>query len=84
MNHIFIPYLRKFILVFFDDILVHNCTYKEHLFHLMTTFEALRQNTLFAKMSKCSFGTQEIEYLGHVISIIGVSTVCMKVIAIKE
>ena len=56
MNYIFKPYLRKFILVFFDDILVYNPTYEYHLLHLRAAFEVLRQNTLFAKMNKCSFG----------------------------
>ena len=73
MNHIFKPYWRKFILVFFDDILVYSPTYEDHLSHLRAAFEVLRQHTLFAEMSKCSFGNQEIEYLGHLITAAGVS-----------
>jgi len=42
MNHIFRPYLRKFILFFFDDILVYSPTYEQHLQHLETAFEVLR------------------------------------------
>ena len=34
MNSVFKPYLRKFILVFFDDILVYNPTLEEHIKHL--------------------------------------------------
>jgi len=56
MNHMFKSPLKKFILVFFDDILIYNPTYELHLFYLKTTFELLRAITLFAKMSKCSFG----------------------------
>jgi len=42
MNHIFKPYLRKFILVFFDDILVYSLTYEDDLLHLWVAFEVLR------------------------------------------
>jgi len=61
MNHVFKPYLRKFVLVFFDDVLVYSQTLPLHLEHLRLTFEILRQHTLFAKLSKCSFGVQEVE-----------------------
>jgi hypothetical protein len=34
MNELFQPYLRKFVLIFFDDILIYRKTWKEHLKHL--------------------------------------------------
>jgi len=64
MNHIFKPYLRKFILVFFDDILIYSSTYEQYLDHLRTAFETLKQHTLFAKLGKCSFDKTRVEYLG--------------------
>ncbi|KAJ1700817.1 hypothetical protein LUZ63_000596 [Rhynchospora breviuscula] len=74
MNGVFKPYLRKFLLVFFDDILVYSQSMKEHKEHLSLTLELLSKNQLFAKMSKCEFGLEEIEYLGHIISHNGVAT----------
>lgn len=68
MNHVFKPSLRKFILVFFDDILICSLTLDLHLSHLRITFEILRSNTLYAKRSKCSFGDNQVEYLGYIIS----------------
>jgi len=47
MNHVFRPYLRKFILVFFDDILVYSQTLQLHLEHLRLAFDMLRQHTHF-------------------------------------
>ena len=55
MNRIFEPYLCKFILVFFDDILVYNPTFNQHLAHLKLTLEILRNHQLFIKESKCAF-----------------------------
>ena len=84
MNSIFKPYLGKFILVFFDDSLIYSPTYEKHLVHLKEAFELLRQHTLFAKMSKCNFGETQVEYLGHIISIHGVSTDPKKITAMRE
>ncbi|KAA3487687.1 polyprotein [Gossypium australe] len=46
----------------------------EHLSHLREVFELLRQHQLFFEKSKCSFGTNQVEYLGHIISKGTVST----------
>lgn len=72
MNELFRPHLRKFILVFFDDILVYSKTWLEHLSHLRTVLGILLTNQLFAKKTKCRFGVTAIDYLGHIISINGV------------
>ncbi|KAJ3707881.1 hypothetical protein LUZ61_011586 [Rhynchospora tenuis] len=74
MNKVFKPYLRKFILVFFDDILIYSNSLAEHEQHLRMTLEILRQHKLFAKKSKCEFGARKLEYLGHLISSEGVAT----------
>lgn len=73
MNQVFSKHLRKFILVFFDDILVYSPDTQSHKEHLNYTLDILRQNTLFAKRSKCSFAQDKVEYLGHIISAEGVS-----------
>lgn len=84
MNHIFQPYLRKFILVFFDDILVYSKDMETHLIHLSLTLETLRQNSLFAKLFKCKFAWLEVEYLGHIVSAQGVCADPSKIKAMVE
>lgn len=74
MNTIFAPYLRKFVLVFMDDILVYSKTLQQHIEHLKVVLEILRDHKLFAKRSKCTFAQTQLEYLGHIISDKGVST----------
>ncbi|WVZ06579.1 hypothetical protein V8G54_019925 [Vigna mungo] len=68
MNQIFKGVLRRFVLVFFDDILVYSSSWKDHLYHLEVVLRILKQNQLFAKFSKCSFGVQKIGYLGHTLA----------------
>lgn len=74
MNSIFAPYIRKFVLIFMDDILVYSQSLADHVQHLKLVFETLTTHQLFAKFSKCSFATRQLEYLGHVISDQGVAT----------
>ncbi|GJV35070.1 putative nucleotidyltransferase, ribonuclease H [Tanacetum coccineum] len=67
MNDVFKDYLRKFTLVFFYDILIYSKSISDHVQHLTTILSTMRQNKLFAKKTKCVFGTNQVEYLGHVI-----------------
>jgi hypothetical protein len=79
MNDIFKPYLRKYVLVFFDDILVYSQNLKEHLEPLKVVLKVLQDNQSFAKMSKCTFGCQEVSYLSHLISQEGVKADSAKI-----
>ena len=73
MNDIFRAHLHKFVLVFFDDILIYSHSLESHLLHLRTVFNILREHGFFVKKSKCRFGQPEVEYLGHIISQKGVA-----------
>ena len=84
MNHIFWKQLRKFLLIFFDEILIYNKSWSEHLQHIEEFLSVLESESLFAKASKCEFGLEEIIYLGHKISATGVSVDEEKVKAIRE
>jgi hypothetical protein len=52
MNSVFSPFLRKFIIVFLDDILVYSSSWSEHLQHLQLVLQKLRESQFFAKLSK--------------------------------
>ena len=74
MNEVFHPYLRKFVFMFFDDILVYSSTLEEHKFHLAQVIELLQKNQLYANYKKCEFGKNQVAYLGQIISAQGVAT----------
>jgi hypothetical protein len=89
MNQVFKLFLRKFILVFFYyyyfyDILVFSKDLETHKQHVGITLELLRKNQLYAKMSKCKFGCEEVEHFGHVISAAGVKADHEKIKAMVE
>jgi hypothetical protein len=83
MNDVLRPFLRRFVLVFFDDILIYSASWADHLRHLQAVFTILQQHRLFVKCSKCAFGERSIAYLGHVISDAGVAMDPVKVQAIS-
>jgi hypothetical protein len=59
---------------FFDDILVYNKSYHDHLLHLEQVFQLLQQHQWRVKLSKCAFAQREISYFGYTISGQGVSS----------
>jgi len=56
MNSVFHLYLHKFVLVFFDDILIYSPNWTMHLEHVQKAFKILRHHQFFIKLSKCAFG----------------------------
>lgn len=74
MNQVLQPFLRSFVLVFLDDILIYSPTLESHADHLAQVLETLRNHKLYLKASKCTFSQDNLEYLGHIISSKGVST----------
>jgi hypothetical protein len=68
INSVFMQELDKFMVVFIDDILVYSKNEDEHIKHLHTILQRLRDRHLYAKLSKCDFCLSEIKFLGNTIS----------------
>lgn len=84
MNEVLGGFLRRFVLVFFDDILIYSATWTEHLIHVKAVLETLHTNKLFVKESKCNFGATSVAYLGHIISAKGVAMDSSKIEAVTS
>ena len=82
MNRVFRPYLDRFVIVFIDDILVYSSSREKHAEHLRIVLETLREHQLYAKLSKCQFWLDRVSFLGHIISVEGISVDPQKIEAI--
>ena len=84
MHRIFQPYLDQFVIVFVDEILIYSQSEWEHEYHLRIVLQLLRDHQLYARFSKCEFWLTEVRFLGHVVSVSGVSVDLEKVEAVMS
>ena len=84
MNKVFAKELDAFILVYLDDILVFSQTKEEHLEHIRTALGRLRDAKIYARLHKCEFYKDKVEYLGFDVSACGVQPSPNKVRAVVE
>jgi len=84
MNNVLHPYLDKFVILFYNHILVYLKTKEEHEKHLATILQRLREHNLYENISKCDFFQSWIHYLGHIVSKEGISVDPKNIKAIME
>jgi hypothetical protein len=84
MNQLFSQFLRRFGIVFFDDILIYSASLDDHLQHLELVLNFLLANSFYVKLSKYLFCQESVEYLGHIVSSQGVHAVPSKLEAMVK
>ena len=84
MNRLFHKSMHKYVVVYLDDILISSKTPEEHLIHLREVLSILRNNKLFAKLSKCDLNMPQVLYLGHIVSKDGLQVDPKKVAAVQD
>ena len=84
MNEVLRPFAGKFLVVYFDDILIYNRTTVDHELHLREVCAKLQEEKLYANISKCSFLRTSVEFLGFFISAARVAVDPSKTAAIRD
>uniref|UniRef100_A0A151UHV2 Transposon Ty3-G Gag-Pol polyprotein n=1 Tax=Cajanus cajan TaxID=3821 RepID=A0A151UHV2_CAJCA len=84
MNHVLRDCIGRFVVVYFDDILIYSKSLKDHLGHLRNVFLILRDNHLYANLEKCTFCQENVNFLGFIVGKEGVKVDLEKVKAIQE
>ena len=70
MNHVLRAFIGKFMVVYFDDILIYSKNLDDHLIHLKYVLDVLRKERLFANLKKYIFCTDKLVFLGFVVSFV--------------
>ena len=84
MNQLLRPFIGRFVVVYFDDILIYSANVNEHLQHVREVFSVLRREKFFAAMKKCVFMVPKVLFLGYVVSGAGLEVDEAKVEAVRN
>ena len=84
INSILRPYLEKCVILYLDDILIYSKDVEEHHNQVRNVLQTLINNNLYAKLEKCEFDQNKVEFLGYILSGDGVSTDPKKIKSVEE
>jgi hypothetical protein len=84
MNQVLKPFIDKFVVVYFDDILIFSRSLANHADHFRQVLQTLRFESFFVNLKKCSFVLNNFIFLESIVSSQGIITDPEKVWAIMD
>ncbi|GKA00778.1 putative nucleotidyltransferase, ribonuclease H, partial [Tanacetum coccineum] len=84
MNQLFRPFIGKFVVVYFDDILIYSASFSDHVSHVRQVLTLLRKDSFYAATKKWMFMSLKVLFLGYVVSGEGMQVDESKVAAVQE
>ena len=84
MNDILREYLDLIAVGILDDVIIFSESLAEHVQHVRTILEVLRQHKLYAKVEKCEFHKDQMTFVGYLVSKEGIGMDPTKVSAILD
>ena len=67
MNHVLRAFIGKFVVVYFNDILIYN-NLNKYLDHLRNVLSVLQSEQLYVNLKKCTFCIEKIVFLDYVVT----------------